>query len=156
MSAIVVLILLVASTAVADIQRNKSANVSVDIPRAWKVTAQDADNLFASDSTGVAAVMFANSDGTTPKTVAAEVDAMLATMARDVKWGPRQPITVGGRKATSMTGSARTGDVVVHTRVVMLITPKGKGVFLLEVVAANNEAAHRGTLDKIAASLKVE
>jgi len=151
----VALLIATATTANADIKTNKTVGVSVDIPHEWTIKV-DGDNLFATDGNGEAAVMFAMSDGTTVKAVAADVDTMLSGIASAVKWGPQKPLTVNGIKAVTMAGTAKTGDVSVKTEVLIAIIPKKQAVFVLGLVAADKSATHKPTLDAIARSLKRE
>jgi hypothetical protein len=160
----VILVGVFSVAASAEIKRNKTAGVSIDLPRDWQIKTPAGDNLFASHPSGEAGVVFAMSDGTTIAAVSADVDDMLAKTASHVTWGPHKPIVlssgrrglVNGVKAISIAGTAMTGDVPVTTGVVILITPKKQAVFVLGLVATNREPAHRAALDRIARSLRLD
>jgi hypothetical protein len=141
-----------AATASADIKKNATAGVQVDIPHDWKLSGAG-DVLIAADPKEEAAVIFVATAGEDMKKVGEAVDKQLSTVAKDVKWGPQNKVTLGGMSGVAMKGSATMDGKAVNTGAIILVTPKKKGVFLIGFVQSDKEAAHKKELDAIAASL---
>jgi hypothetical protein len=149
------LMLLVVCTALAaaDPRVNKTAGLSVEYPKDWKVHV-DAGSMFGSDPKEEAAVFFSVADAADLQKVGDAIEAQLAKLATDVAWGKPDKVKVNGLDAVAMKGTAKIDDKPVKTAAILLVSPTKKGVFLLGLVQADKEAAHRKELDTIAGSLR--
>lgn len=151
--AILILVAL-ATPAVADLHKNKARGVSIDIPHDWTKKVAN-DDVFASDPTAKAALMLTTSAGKTPADVVADAGRALAKGAQAIKWGKLREQTINGKQVTVADGTGKTGDVAIKTRVVVAMV-KGQGVYLLLIVATDDEAAHRTELDHVLGSFKID
>lgn len=150
---VLAVVMFVASSARADIKSNKEAGVQVDIPHSWTVK-PDGQKMWAEDPKKEAGVLFVVSDAADMKKVGDDIDAMLAKLAKDVKWGAQNKVTLNGLDGIAMEGTATIqGKPAKMGAVILLQKEKKKGVFLLGFVDADKEKAHDAELTAIVKSL---
>src|SRR5438874_909970 len=137
----------------ADVIPNKTAGVSVDIPKDWKKTGSG-DSMAASDPKEEAVLMFIVSDGNDMKKAGDELDARLAKTMTDIKWGPQKQVEMNGMKGVALRGTGTINKKPVKLGALVVVTPTKKGLFVVGAVQADKEAAHEKELDAIVSSIK--
>jgi len=152
---IIMTLLVLGSTAGAEVYKSKVGKISIDIPKKWSVTAQDVLIRAASPNSEVALVVWVV-DSPDVKEALKKLEGELYSAVSGLKWVDKtKKLTVNKLAGTWVEGvgvsSRQTQlDVVVF----VAGTAAKKGVILMSVVDHDKYEANRPTIQSIFGTLK--
>jgi len=151
-----VLLVLVAlcGAAAADVHTNKSAKVTVDVPKTYKMTEQDDVMRGESDDKAVALLYWNVDTGDMDEAIKKLTQELYSTVG-SLQWGKPTAAKVHGLDAKWIDGTGRTLGKSLDLRVVLAgPTATKKHVMVIGIVDHAKADAHKAEIDGILKSLK--
>ena len=153
MKSLVVLMML-AGVAAADVHTNKTAKLSFDAPKTYKLSEQDTQMKGESDDKAVALAFWLVDSGDADK-AKQSVATELYTALGSIQWDKPKPERLNGLAAVSIDGTGRTtGKVVDLHMVVVGPTATKKYAILIGIVDQAKADAHKAEIAAILKSVK--
>jgi hypothetical protein len=155
MRALLVLLML-AGAAHAEVYSSKAAKASIDIPKTWNVTATDELVRAASPDNNVAFVFWV-ADSADTKAALTKLEGELYSSVKGLRWVDKvKKLKINRLPATwvegvGVTGNAAQLDVLV---VVAGPTPAKKGIIMFAAVEHDKLLAKKAAIQKIFQSLR--
>jgi len=143
------------SVAAADVHTNKSAKLSFDAPKTYKLDDQDTQSKGQSEDKAVALALWIVDSGD-PDKATHDVAMQFYTMIGSLQWGKPKADKVNGLAAQWIDGTGLTGGnhkVDLH---LVLVGPTAtkKYAILVAIVDDKQDAAHKAEVTAILKSLK--
>jgi len=153
MKALLVLLVL-GGVAAADVHTNKTAKVTLDIPKSYKMTEQD--ELMRGESGDKAvALFFWVVDTSDPDEAIKKLTAELYSMVGSLQWDKPKAEKVHGLDAKWIDGTGRSVGNTLDIRMVLAgPTATKKNVMVVSVVDHAKADAHKAEIAGILTSLK--
>jgi len=150
------IVMLVAGVAGANVHKNKAAKVSVDIPKKWSVDAKDELIRATSPNNEVAVVLWV-ADSPDVKAALTKLEGELYSAIKGLKWVDNtKKLKVNGIKGTWVEGVGLSGRATQLDVIVFVAgpTPAKKGAILFAVVDHDKYEANRSAIQSIFGTLK--
>lgn len=148
-----VILMVLAGTAAADVHTNAAAKLSFDAPKTYKLTEEDTQMKGESDDKAVAVAFWLVDSGDADKAEHAVAMQFYAALASLV-WDKPKPARLHGLAANFITGTGRTtGKTVDLQMVVVGPTATKKYAILIGIVDHAKADAHKAEITAILKSL---
>lgn len=145
---------LVAAPAFAETITHDVAQVSIGVPKGWKVK-KNGQALTLADAKEDAAVAFAVVDSDDLKHAAKRMEKHLAAKVKGLKWTKEEKVTINGMKGVALDGDGTIDGKNVDLAVVVLDTPNpDKDLFVIAVAEDEMLAKHREEIKFVFKNLK--
>lgn len=144
----------VATPAHAEVRTHEASKVSVDVPKGWKIEA-DEDSMTVTDPKEELAIYLQVLEAKDIQKAAEAIDEEIGKQFHDVKWDEKPEETkLNGMDAITLDGSAKVDGKDVHLGVAIVMTPAHKALLVLGAVEADKEKKHEKDITSFFASLK--
>ena len=151
---IVTTMLLVTASAFAGTKTHKSAKVSFWLPDEWKVVEEKANLIAVTDKKEEVGLLFMVARAKDMKSVANEIDKVLADTAEDIETQPAENVTINGMDGSLVDATGTVDGKPVGISVLVIKTPAKKFLMVLGMVQSDKLARHEANLERIFQSLK--
>ena len=145
---------LVAAPAFAETITHDVAQVSIGVPKGWKVK-KDGEALTLMDKDEDTAVAFAVVDASDLKEAAKRVEKSLEKKIKKLKWEKEEKVTINGMKGVALDGDGRLDGKDVDLAVLVLDTPNDKkDLFVIAIAEDDVLDKHKDEIKFVFKNLK--
>ncbi len=150
----IVMVLLLAGVAHAEVRTSKEAGISIDIPSSWKLQAKG-DVMVGESKDQAVGLMFWVIDKGQVKDALKVVEKQVGKVVTDQKWNKPVDRKLNGMTGFEFDGTGKIGGKPADVMVAVLgPTPTQKAIVLFAAVESAKLAEHKAELGDIFGSIK--